>query len=406
MEKTYKAFNKNYRADVEAYVIGSTAETPVRSYSGFDFSGMHTSKWAHPEYAPEIAVSPRDYLDPADPRLCFDESHCADPIGINGIAEHYAEMSQLNRMISQECYGGSKVSKMQPALGNEKLFWQKQEWIAKKLATDFATADKLIEAFKSLDLRTKEVMWCIEDILKEGLHAGFVKYTKLAQLAVNEPEEQEDVWVMNEVERIEQYLADISEDEDDEDLDLEIFTEQEELLLEEEEEMDQLELFPTEQYIPIGDDYEVFDDLGRLSYNNDTYDEWANISPDKRPWLRNQPRWYQRVVDEMYRLNEKELSNLGKRFYNNSDKLTPTQVGVFWTTFRNHKRKLERRTKSSFIKLLKFLKACSWSLGRQRKYIYELQNAKGRLHLSNKQWSCIWKVVKRTPSSKQTSFLP
>lgn len=257
-----------------------------------------------------------------------------------GMAYHTMAMGTLDRMISEDCYPGAKITHPRIMINDGKLFWQRAEWLSQKLETNTVTAESLIESWNYMNATTKMVMEFIEWIKKHGLIHGFVYFRHLAtQLSEADPEVE--AW-------------------DDEDYDND-----------EEEELNELPA-SAYRYIPVG------------------------VTPmdEENEWIENQPEAYQDKIERLREIDRLDiLEKVGKNVYEKKDSMNRAQSGVFWTIYKARKKVLTKRTELGFQKLIDFIKNTNKHMGWVGKYLF-IVKADGKVILSNSQWTEIWNTWK------------
>ena len=303
------------------------------------------------------------------------------------MSAHTADMGGLQRIISEQCYNGARISDPRPDISDGLVFWQRPEWLSKKLKTDIHTAQRLIDAWISLEFTTKMVLKAIKYMdgtlvwqiaskrsggmmpLDHTVEYAFAKTVNMAHaldaVTVHADEFIPDGTFVDENNLHSGYKP---PDEEQEMRD---------------EEMDYYVPSIPVKFIPVG--------LGP--------------EDESTPWIERQPQWIQDLIRNLKRINRlDELGAVGKAvFADKSGLMTAVQTSVFWTEYNNRKEILESRTRRNFTKLYAFLLTTTKKPGWLGRYLFNLQKG-GKLALSNLQWNKIWEVwkvlhktAKRTP---------
>jgi len=269
------------------------------------------------------SISREDYLT-ADP-AAYGE-------GWEGMAQHIHDMSNLERIIFEDCeVSDDKVLAPHPNL-KPYPHWLCPEYIARKIGCDLHDAANLLDCWVMLDPTQKMVETFISWAKARSIESSLAYFEKLA-LALAEVEniDPEDATESEDV----QYQA------------------------------------PDEyRYHVIGDDAE-----------------------DETPWLKRQCPWYQALVQSVRNCTDlDQLLALGKATYNL--KLLHGMAGVFWTEYNIRKKALTPELHIGPVAqvFINKIAGSNGNLASLGAWLYKVQQGRIRVHNAPKgqEWTPIW----------------
>jgi len=269
-----------------------------------------------------------------DLRLLFDHTEYGE--AYEGMARHALDMTQLDRMILEDCnlVSGKVVA---PHLNTKSYpFWLCPEYIAKRVDCSLREATNLVDCWSILDATQKMVERFISWIKARGIEKALPYFEKLAT-------------ALAEVEAI--------DSEDATETDGPTYTAP--------------DLY---QYHTIGE-----------------YDD----EDDNKPWIKCQPKWYQFLIRKVRNCNNLDsLASIGKEIYQKN--LNRDQAGVFWTEYNLRKAKLERNIKlgPAAKAMIQRIAKANGNLASLGAWLYKVQQGKVKVANPPKkhEWTVIWKT--------------
>jgi len=385
----------------------------VKKYgsSGYSWSG----EWDNQE---DLGIRDPQDIDDDDVHSLFQ----VYALGDLGCREHNLSiekggmLTNLERIIFESCWPGAKVSRHEVNVSDGTTNSFKAEILSKRLKCNVSTAQKLVEVFRGLQLRPKDV----EKLLREGMDGmDFynpehlpVLYTKLVNLDMELPElppnptveYTDEGWVKYRLgyNRMGQLVPETEEEEDDwpdpteDDLlpggtpdafrSIPIGWNARKMIIMETEEIN----------VNFGDIMEslMMKEIYEDPRERDFLDDWFPKQP------MNYKRLYQDIGDC---IKHKDLELIGKAMHSDPEmeKLDRIQQSMLWTKYKVHKDKLEHRTKVYLDKLIGFIRKYPVNKalnvrGKKQfmgQVLFDYQK-NGKLNLSSRQWNTVWKAYK------------
>jgi len=235
----------------------------------------------------------------------FDDSKYAD-CGFIAMAEHTAEMTTLDRIISEDCYcprNGGKVTHPRMVLSDGLTKYYRAEYISKRLQCNSGTAERFISDWRRLSLTSDIIETVIKGIQrKHSLASASLYFTRLAS-------QMPDSDLLNHYDTMDRLQGSIAESDDE--------TDEEFIALQEE-----LESSPVPDgysFIPVGETGE-------------------KIAPDVLTWK------YRRLIEELHgsysyiktkalcskTIKDKKISNFETTMFLNEYRRHLDSVTKFW----------------------------------------------------------------------------
>jgi len=403
---------------VKATVAGSIArEEMVKKYgsSGYSWNG----EW---DNQPDLGIRNPQDIDDDDVHSLFQ----VYALGDLGCREHNLSiekggmLTNLERIIFETCWPGQKVSRHEINVSDGTTNSFKAEILSKRLKCNVSTAQKLVEVFRGLQLRPKDV----EKLLREGMdgmdfynpeHLGLI-YQKLVNLDMEleelpknpTVEYDENGWVKYKLGyNIHGQLGPDPEDPSWDD----------EWEWPDPEEDDLLPGGTPDAFrsIPIGwnarkmivmetEEIDVnFGDIMESLMMKEIYED-----PRERDflddWFPKQPMNYKRLYQDIGDcIKHKDLELIGKAMHSDPEmeKLDRIQQSMLWTRYKVHKDKLEHRTKMYMDKLIEFIRKYpvnkALNIRGKKQFVGQVlfdYQKNGKLNLSSRQWNTVWKAYK------------
>ena len=329
-------------------------------------------------------------------------------LGDYGTGEHSSLLTGLERMIFDSCWPGAKVSRHEVNVHDGTTNSFKAEILSRRIKCDLATAQKFIEVFRGLQLRSQDVDRMISDGFEglsfknpEDLPKIFIRLVnidgQLPELPVNPTVEYTDEgWVKYRL-GYNNHGQLVPEDGEDE--------------------WDWPD--PENDDLTAGGTPDVFRSIpiGWNSRREMTANGWQYTDPRERDffssWFPCQAENYRRLFKGIGDCNKhSDLSDIGKAIHADPEveKLSRVQQSILWTKYNLQKAKLEQRTRVFADRLIKMVNRYSvnqkfnidgktLSMG-QLIFKYQKEH---RLNLSGVQWTQVWEVYK---TKKQDQFRP
>ena len=302
-----------------------------------------------------------------------------------GMAAHASNMTQLDRMISEDCFGGGiNQAVLAPHINVKSAcrYHLRPEILQRKIQSTFAQAVTLCDCWSIIEATPKMVATFILWINAKGINAAVTYFESLAmQLA--------------EIEGLEEDCESLDENPEDSDAPAAEFG-----------------------YHPIGCEISTTaacPDCGCINNTADEFetDDTAEIYCDAcdnvftvhkfipvASWESVQPKWYRDLLDKVrHQKNLDRLKATGKLVFDNN-MLDHGQSGVFWYEYHKAEAKLMDDVKSNLSdsakQLLNQIAKANGNLGSLGSLLFKIQDGtvKTENQPSKYEWNIIWAAYK------------